>query len=58
MGIFLLTEIKQHIAYSQVLKIVFGCRSDIFASFHIISLRFADNKGILQVLQIMPNSGW
>ena len=56
MGEFYLSEIYHGISDTDVLEIILGTSTNIFASFHIIAQSLANDEGILQVLQIPANS--
>ena len=55
MGEFYLSEIKHSISDTNVLEVILGTSTNIFASFHIIAQSLANDEGILLVFQIPAN---
>ena len=55
MSEFYLPEIYRGISDTDVLEVILGASTNIFAPLHIITQSLADDKGILKVLQIPAN---
>ena len=47
MSVFYLSEVKNCISDTDVLEVILGACTNIFATFHIIAQCLADNEGIL-----------
>ena len=56
MGEFYLSEIYHGISNTDVLEIILGTSTNVFAPLHIIAQSLADDEGILQVFQIPADS--